>query len=103
MANATKATKAELHMYLNWKAQAELELANGVKTTNHKLIEESKKTLAQLEENFDVHIVTQNVDDLHERAGSTKVLHLHGELMKSRSTKDESLIFDIQGIFFEEF
>lgn len=54
-------------------------------------------TLAQLEENFDVHIVTQNVDDLHERAGSTKVLHLHGELMKSRSTKDESLIFDIQG------
>ena len=54
-------------------------------------------TLAQLEENFDVHIVTQNVDDLHERAGSTKVLHLHGELMKSRSTKDVSLIFDIQG------
>ena len=54
-------------------------------------------TLAQLEENFDVHIVTQNVDDLHERAGSTKVLHLHGELMKSRSTKDKSLIFDIQG------
>ncbi|MBQ81020.1 MAG: NAD-dependent protein deacylase [Crocinitomicaceae bacterium] len=54
-------------------------------------------TLAQLEENFDVHIVTQNVDDLHERAGSTKVLHLHGELMKSRSTKDESLIFDIEG------
>ena len=52
MANATKATKAELHMYLNWKAQAELELANGVKTTNHKLIEESKKTLAQLEENY---------------------------------------------------
>ena len=54
-------------------------------------------TLAQLEENFDVQIVTQNVDDLHERAGSTKVLHLHGELMKSRSTKDESLIFDIEG------
>ena len=54
-------------------------------------------TLAKLEENFDVQIVTQNVDDLHERAGSTKVLHLHGELMKSRSTKDESLIFDIQG------
>ncbi len=53
--------------------------------------------LAKLEENFDVQIVTQNVDDLHERAGSTKVLHLHGELMKSRSTKDESIIYDIQG------
>ena len=48
----TKPTKAELHMYLNWKAQAELELANGVKSANHKLIEESKETLAKLEENY---------------------------------------------------
>ena len=42
--------------------------------------------LAEAEKNYDVHIVTQNVDNLHERAGSTKVLHLHGELMKVRST-----------------
>jgi NAD-dependent deacetylase len=53
--------------------------------------------LAKLEENYDVHIITQNVDDLHERAGSTKVLHLHGELKKARSTKDDALVYDIDG------
>jgi len=42
--------------------------------------------IASLEKNFNVTIVTQNIDDLHERAGSTKILHLHGEIMKSRST-----------------
>ena len=51
--------------------------------------------LAELEEHFDVHIVTQNVDNLHERAGSTKVLHLHGELTKVRSVRDDTLITDI--------
>ena len=50
--------------------------------------------LAHLESNHEVQIVTQNVDDLHERAGSSSVLHLHGELLKVRSTKDESLIMD---------
>ena len=54
-------------------------------------------TIAKLEDFYNVQIVTQNVDDLHERAGSTFVLHLHGELMKSRSTIDESLVFDIEG------
>ncbi len=53
--------------------------------------------LAKLEVLFDVSIITQNIDDLHERAGSTKVLHLHGELKKSRSTVDENLIYDIDG------
>jgi NAD-dependent deacetylase len=53
--------------------------------------------LAELEKNFTVDIITQNVDDLHERAGSTKVLHLHGELLKSRSTVDKSLIYPIDG------
>lgn len=43
------------------------------------------KTLAELEEHFDIHIITQNIDDLHERAGSTKVMHLHGEILKMRS------------------
>src|SRR5246127_5756328 len=47
------------------------------------------KILAELEQDFDVHIITQNVDDLHERAGSTKVLHLHGEIFKMRSDKNE--------------
>ncbi len=50
--------------------------------------------LAQMEADFDVHIITQNVDDLHERAGSTKVLHLHGELLKVRSVADENYILD---------
>jgi len=46
--------------------------------------------LADLERDFDVRIITQNVDDLHERAGNTKVLHLHGELLKVRSTRHEN-------------
>ena len=50
--------------------------------------------LAELEKHFDVHIITQNVDDLHERAGSSNVLHLHGELLKVRSTKNENDILD---------
>lgn len=50
--------------------------------------------LADLEKNHDVTIITQNVDDLHERAGSKKIIHLHGELLKARSTKYEDLIYD---------
>jgi len=50
--------------------------------------------LAELEENFDVEIITQNIDDLHERAGSTRVTHLHGELLKARSTFNENLVMD---------
>lgn len=50
--------------------------------------------LAELELDFEVHIITQNVDDLHERAGSTNVLHLHGELLKVRSTQNPNYILD---------
>ncbi|MDT0557692.1 NAD-dependent deacylase [Ichthyenterobacterium sp. W332] len=50
-------------------------------------------TLANLEHDYKVSIVTQNVDDLHERAGSTNVIHLHGELLKARSTYDSSDVF----------
>ncbi|MEJ0057906.1 MAG: NAD-dependent deacylase [Bacteroidota bacterium] len=53
--------------------------------------------LAELENDFDVTIVTQNVDNLHERAGSLNVIHLHGSLFESRSTVDESLIYPIKG------
>ncbi len=53
--------------------------------------------LKELEEYFDVTVITQNVDNLHERAGSTKVIHLHGSLFESRSTKDESLVYPIDG------
>ncbi|SHF59512.1 NAD-dependent deacetylase [Salegentibacter echinorum] len=52
------------------------------------------KALADLQEGFQVEIVTQNVDDLHERAGSKNVTHLHGELLKARSTFDENLVLD---------
>ncbi|VAW28376.1 NAD-dependent protein deacetylase of SIR2 family, partial [hydrothermal vent metagenome] len=53
--------------------------------------------LAILEEYFEVQIITQNVDNLHERAGSKQVLHLHGELFKSQSTKAPDLIYSIEG------
>jgi NAD-dependent deacetylase len=54
---------------------------------------EGHKALVRLEDTYDVRIVTQNVDDLHERAGSSNVLHLHGELKKVRSTVDPSLVY----------
>lgn len=53
--------------------------------------------LVDLEKKYDVHIITQNIDDLHERAGSKKVLHLHGEIIKSRSSVDFSLVYNING------
>ncbi len=53
--------------------------------------------LAGLERDFQVDIITQNIDDLHERAGSSRVLHLHGEIRKSRSTLDQNLIYEIPG------
>lgn len=53
--------------------------------------------LADLEETFDVNIITQNVDDLHERAGSKNVLHLHGELRKVRSSKNPDYIYELEG------
>lgn len=53
--------------------------------------------LVKLEEKFDVHIITQNVDDLHERAGSSQVMHLHGEIRKARSSANPDFIIDIDG------
>ena len=55
------------------------------------------EAIARLERCFDVEVVTQNVDDLHERAGSSHVTHLHGELMKLRSTRNPDLIVPIKG------
>ena len=55
------------------------------------------KALADLEQHFEVSIVTQNIDNLHERAGSTQVLHLHGKIFEARSTIDENLIYEIDG------
>lgn len=53
--------------------------------------------IAALEDTFDVEVITQNIDDLHERAGSTRVLHLHGELRKVRSSLNPNLIYDLDG------
>lgn len=50
--------------------------------------------IAKLEKKYKVNVITQNIDDLHERAGSTNVIHLHGELLKVRSTFDENLVMD---------
>jgi NAD-dependent deacetylase len=53
------------------------------------------KFIAELQTKFNVKVITQNVDDLHERAGSKHVMHLHGELLKARSTKDASLVYSL--------
>lgn len=63
----------------------------------HVLPNEAHKLVAKLEEDFNVTVITQNVDDLHERGGSTNILHLHGELSKSRSSVDSSLVYDCDG------
>lgn len=53
--------------------------------------------IAGLQEHFDVQVITQNIDNLHERAGSRNVLHLHGEITKSRSSVDPNLIYSLRG------
>lgn len=55
------------------------------------------KILASLEQEFDITVITQNVDNLHEQAGSSKVVHLHGELFKTRSTADSNLVYNMTG------
>ncbi|MCH2046102.1 MAG: NAD-dependent deacylase, partial [Saprospiraceae bacterium] len=55
------------------------------------------KALAKLDQHFEVCVITQNVDDLHERGGSQRILHLHGELFKVRSTLDPSLVYEHTG------
>ncbi len=56
---------------------------------------EAHRIIAELEKDFDVTVVTQNVDNLHERAGSTKVIHLHGELTKARAERTDSPVYEI--------
>lgn len=74
-------------LVLDFYNQRRRQLANVNPNAAHQLI-------ANLESEFSVTVVTQNVDNLHERAGSSNVIHLHGELKKSRSVYDDSLIFD---------
>src|ERR1043166_7895448 len=58
---------------------------------------EAHKLLASLEEKYKVTVITQNIDDLHERAGSHNVIHLYGEIRKARSSVDENLLYEIEG------
>ena len=58
---------------------------------------DAHKYLVSLQDKFNVTVITQNIDDLHERSGQEKILHLHGELLKVRSTLDDSLIYDVDG------
>ncbi|MEM9327137.1 MAG: NAD-dependent deacylase [Bacteroidota bacterium] len=67
------------------------------KQAREALPNEGHRALAALEKDFEVVVVTQNVDNLHEQAGSSRVLHLHGELFKSRSTLDPSLVYNMDG------
>ncbi len=76
---------ALVHRFYNERRAA---LANVVPNRAHQILKE-------LEKDFDVYVITQNVDDLHERAGSTKVMHLHGELLKVRALDDPSLTFKV--------
>ena len=65
------------------------------KQVNEAQPNKAHKLLSELESNYEVSIVTQNIDDLHERGGSTKVYHLHGEINKARSTLDPSLVYEL--------
>jgi NAD-dependent deacetylase len=58
---------------------------------------EAHKILAALEEYYDVTVITQNIDDLHERGGSTRIIHLHGEILKMRSDRTDALVYPILG------
>ncbi len=76
--------------------------AQVLKFYNERRLEASKaepndahKAIARLQEKYEVVVITQNIDDLHERGGSDNVIHVHGELSKARSTKDEDLIYSI--------
>lgn len=76
---------ALVHRFYNDRRK---QLVNAMPNSGHKAI-------VDLEKQFDVRVITQNVDDLHERAGSSNILHLHGELMKVRATDNENLVFTL--------
>ena len=83
-----EAWSRDMDLVLRFYNQRRTQLANAFPNEAHRI-------LAELESEWDVQIITQNVDDLHERAGSSKVLHLHGELTKVRSSVNRNEILDI--------
>ena len=83
-----EAWKKNPALVLNFYNQRRKQVRDALPNQGHLL-------LAEMELFFDVQIITQNIDDLHERAGSTRVLHLHGEINKARSTSDPLLLVDL--------
>jgi NAD-dependent deacetylase len=79
--------KKNTKLVLDFYNMRRRDVANAIPNAAHKI-------LTALQNDFDVHIITQNIDDLHERAGSRNVLHLHGEIFKMRSEFDESLVYE---------
>ena len=84
-----RAWKKNMQLVLDFYNQRRHDVANAKPNAAH-------AGLADLQNDFDVHIITQNIDDLHERAGSKNVLHLHGEIFKMRSEKNDELIYEIK-------
>ncbi len=76
-------------LVLKFYNERRIQVINAKPNSAHKLV-------ANLQNQFDVHVITQNIDDLHERAGSKNVLHLHGQIMKSQSTNDANLVYDVK-------
>jgi len=81
--------KKDPQLVLDFYNQRRREVAAALPNAAH-------RGLAELEEQYDVTVITQNIDDLHERGGSSNVLHLHGEIFKMRSVENEEAIFDIR-------
>ena len=84
------AWKRNMPMVLDFYNQRRKQVIEAIPNEAHLLV-------AQLQQKYDVQVITQNIDDLHERAGSKKVLHLHGEIVKSRSSDHSHLIYPING------
>lgn len=85
-----RAWKRDPQLVLNFYNERRRNVANAKPNDAH-------FALAELENDFDVHVITQNIDDLHERAGSTKVLHLHGQIFNMCSEVDRSCVTEIRG------
>ncbi len=81
------AWESNMQLVLDFYNQRRKDVLNAEPNAGHKAI-------VKLEERFDVTVITQNIDDLHERAGSSNVMHLHGEILKARSTADSHLLYD---------
>ena len=84
-----RAWRKDMQLVLNFYNERRKDVAKAQPNAAHIVI-------AEMEKDFNVHIITQNIDDLHERAGSTNVLHLHGEIFKMRSCEDENLVYSVK-------